>query len=210
MIPSILPKNGRELKEHSSYTPSPPLKPVQSILKSRYVPSPPTVAKTSVIHMQQSVAPVENLHHLPCPPNSKPKANIQKAASSFIPLNAEKSQSLLKSQRKPSLISTLQRQSSEKYTVPLQRKASKIPVLQARSNTQVLPPIKATQSTINSGDRKVSFRLSLLDVKEFRSKYSSSNWENGGCLVLRISRCGWCLVINVISDMQKWSRIFEK
>ena len=87
MICSTLPKNGRELREHSGYMPE--LKLMQSILKSSYVPSPPL--------MQQLVAPLKNLHHLPSPPNSKPRASVRKATSFFIPLNAEKSQ-FLKSQ----------------------------------------------------------------------------------------------------------------
>lgn len=170
MICSTLPKNGRELTEHSGYMPYPPLKLMQSILKSSYVPSPPL--------MQQLVAPLKNLHHLPSPPNSKPRASVRKATSFFIPLNDEKSQSLLKIHSKPSLIPAFRRQLPEKYNVPLQRKASRIPVLQARSNTQILPLIKATQSTITkhhekmtSGSRKVSLHLPLSDVKECRSQY---------------------------------------
>ena len=73
-------------------------------------------------------------------------------------------------------------------SVSLQRKISKIPILQSRSNIQVLPPIKATQFTIsnqheqmNLGSRKVSFRLPLIDVKEFCSQYLLM--ETGECLV---------------------------
>ena len=69
-------------------------------------------------------------------------------------------------------------QSSEKYGVPLQRKASRIPILQARLNSQIRPPINVMQLTISNqheqmtfGSRKVSFRVPLIDVKEFRSQY---------------------------------------
>lgn len=173
----ILQESATKPTEYSGYIPPPPLKPVQSILKSRHVPSPPLVRKPSIIHMQRLAPPVRNLQHLPSPPNSKSKAFLRKATSFLMPLNDEKSQPSLKIQRKPSLIPTLCRQSSEKYSFPLQRKASKIPVLLNRSNTQILPPIKTTQSIISneneqltSSSRKVSFRLPLIDVKEFRSR----------------------------------------
>ena len=119
--------------------------------------------------MQQLTTPLKISQRLPSPPNSKPKTNFQKAASFVIPLKDEKSQPL---------IPTLRRQSSEKCSVSLQPKASRIPILQARSNIEILPPIKATQSYHSnqheqrtSGCRKVSFRLPLIDVKEFRSQY---------------------------------------
>ena len=173
----ILQESATKPTEYSGYIPSPPLNPVQSILKSRHVPSPPLVRKPSIIHMQRLAPPLRNLQHLPSPPNSKSKAFLRKATSFLMPLNDEKSQPSLKIQRKPSLIPTLCRQSSEKYSFPLQRKASKIPVLLNRSNTQILPPIKTTQSIISneneqltSSSRKVSFRLPLIDVKEFRSR----------------------------------------
>ena len=172
----ILQDSAMKPIEYSGYMPSPSLKPVQSILKSRYVPSPPLVRKPSIIHMQR-LAPTKNLQHLPSPPNSKSKAFLWKATSFFVPFNDEKSQPSLKIQRKPSLIPTLRRQSSEKCSLPLQRKASRIPVLLNRSNAQILPPIKTTQSIISneneqltSSSRKVSFRLPLIDVKEFRSR----------------------------------------
>ena len=172
----ILQESATKPTEYSGYIPSPPLKPVQSILKSRHDPSPPLVRKPSIIHMQRLAPPLKNLQHLPSPPNSKSKAFLRKATSFFMPLNDEKSQPSLKIQRKASLIPTLCRQSSEKYSFPLQRKVSKIPVLLNRSNTQILPPIKTTQSIISneneqltSSSRKVSFRLPLIDVKEFRS-----------------------------------------
>ena len=178
MIPSILQDNVRELAEHSGYVPSPPLKPVQSILKSCYIPSPFLARKPSLVHMHHLATPLKNLQCLLSPPKSKAKANVRKATSFFIPLNDEKSQSLLKIHSKPSLIPAFRRQLTEKYNVPLQRKASRIPVLQARSNTQILPLIKARQSTITkhhekmtSGSRKVSLHLPLSDVKECRSQY---------------------------------------
>lgn len=174
----ILQESATKPTEYSGYIPYhiPPLKPVQSILKSRHDPSPPLVRKPLIIHMQRLAPPLKNLQHLPSPPNSKSKAFLRKATSFFMPLNDEKSQPSLKIQRKASLIPTLCRQSSEKYSFPLQRKVSKIPVLLNRSNTQILPPIKTTQSIISneneqltSSSRKVSFRLPLIDVKEFRS-----------------------------------------
>ena len=174
----ILRGSATKLTEYSDYMPSPPLKPVQSILKSRCVSSPPLVRKPSVIHMQRLAPPLKNFQHLPSPPNSKSKAFLRKATSFFIPFNDEKSQPSLKIQRKPSLIPTLRRQSSEKCSVPpLQRKPSRISISLNKSNTQILPPIETTQCIIsneneqlNSSSRKVSFRLPLIDVKEFRSR----------------------------------------
>ena len=173
----ILRGSATKLTEYSDYTPSPPLKQVQSILKSRCVSYPPLVRKPSVIHMQRLAPPLKNFQHLPSPPNSKSKAFLRKATSFFIPFNDEKSQPSLKIQRKRSLIPTLRRQSSEKCSVSLQRKASRIPISLNKSNTQILPPIETTQCIIsneneqlNSSSRKVSFRLPLIDVKEFRSR----------------------------------------
>ena len=139
MIPSILLNNGGDLTIDSGYLPSPPLKPVKSIMKSRYARSPGLVRKRSLFHMQQLTTPLKNLQRLSSPSNLKPQVNTQKATSFFILLKDEKSQPLLKIQRKPSLIPTLQ--SSDKMWCATS--------MQSFKNSNIKSQIKNKNSSTN-------------------------------------------------------------
>lgn len=153
MIPSILLSNGRELTIDFGYLPSPPLKPVKSIMKSRYARSPGLVRKRSLFHMQELTTPLKNLQRLSSPSNSKPQVNTQKAT-----IKDENSQPLLKIQRKPSLIPTLRPQSSDKMWCPTS--------MQSFKNSNIKSQIKTKSSSTNQ--RHVIHHFKPTRTKDFQ------------------------------------------